>query len=345
MQEGGNKKLGQTSDPLVVGAVGAGALFAALLAAIGGWIGYSALRVNHRRTLSQAIDGERRTFISPTAGMISYYVDWSVQGRPLVLIHDINTAASAYEMHPIFEHYRGRRPVYVMDLPGFGFSDRSDRVYLPRLYKEAILDFLKTQVRGGKSVDVVALSLGAEFAARAGHEQPGLIHSLALVSPTGFDADHRDRRSERARRTGVGDLFYRLLSFRLWGQALYDLLVTPRSLRFFRKQNFHGPVDRGLLDYDYATTHQPGARFAPLYFVSGKLFSRNICEEIYEKLEMPVLVIYDQDPFTHFDKLSGVLGRHSHWHSARVAPTRGLPHFEKMPETAQALDEFWHGLA
>lgn len=170
MPKGENKNYQQSRDPLVLGAMSAGALFATALAAIGGWIGYSALRVNHRRILPDAINAERRTFISPASGMLSYYADRKAAGRPLVLIHSINAAASAYEMKPIFEQYRGIRPVYALDLPGFGFSDQSNRVYSPRLYANAIIDFLQTQVKGG-AADVIALSLGSEFAAMAAKDR------------------------------------------------------------------------------------------------------------------------------------------------------------------------------
>ena len=39
--------------------------------------------------------------------------------RPLLLLHSINASASAYEVKPLFEHYRQQRPVYAPDLPGF----------------------------------------------------------------------------------------------------------------------------------------------------------------------------------------------------------------------------------
>lgn len=57
---------------------------------------------------------------------------------PLLLVHSVNAAATAYEMKTLFEHYRGKRPVYALDLPGFGLSDRSDRKYTPRLMTDAI---------------------------------------------------------------------------------------------------------------------------------------------------------------------------------------------------------------
>jgi hypothetical protein len=33
--------------------------------------------------------------------------------------------------------------------------------------------------------------------------------------------------------------------------------------------------------------------------------------------------------------------RHANWFSSRITPTLGLPHFERLPETIQALDDFW----
>jgi pimeloyl-ACP methyl ester carboxylesterase len=337
---GGNKKLQELNDPLVIGAMGTGALLAALAAAIGGWIGYSALRINHRAPLPPATNAERRTFISPAAGMVSYYVDRKPAGRPLVLIHSINAAASAYEMMPIFEHYRGKRPVYALDLPGFGFSDRSDRAYSPWLYADAIVDFLRTQVREG-SADVVALSLGSEFAARAAKGHPELFNSLTLISPSGFTDRTAKKASQRASQQGKSDSLYRLFSFPLWSQAFYDLLVTPPSINYFLKQSFEGTVDPGLKHYAYATSHQPGARFAPLYFVSGKLFSPDIRQSVYEQLVLPVLVLFDKDSFVRFDTLPQMAQEHPNWHTVRIAPTKGLPHFEKMADVAQALDSFW----
>ncbi|HVO42906.1 MAG TPA: alpha/beta hydrolase [Aggregatilineales bacterium] len=334
----GNRKV---NDPLVLGAVAAGALIGSALAAIGSWIGYSRLLVNHRKPLPAAIEAERRTFISTIGGALSYYVSSKPGTRPLVLIHSINAAGSAYEMGPIFEQYRGTRTVYALDLPGFGFSDRSSRAYSPDLYARAILDFVEHQVRSTEPVDVVALSLGSEFAALAALQDPERFRSLALISPTGFGSA---RGSQRAARQETSRLFYALVSFPLWGQAFYDLIATPASIRFFLQQSFQGTIDAGLLSYANLTTHQPGAKNAPLYFVSGLLFTPDIRTKVYEKLTLPVLVIHDVDNFVTFDSLPELTQKCSNWHAVRIAPTRGLPQFEKMPETASALDNFWSTL-
>jgi pimeloyl-ACP methyl ester carboxylesterase len=308
-----------------------GGLLSTASAAVGGWIGYSAFFVNHHLPLLPALDAARDQFISRYAGMLSYYHDASALGRPLVLLHSINAAGSSYEMRPLFNLFRTTRPVYSLDLPGFGFSERSDRDYTPELYAGAIVDFLNNIV--GEPADVIALSLSSEFAAMAAAEYPEAINSLTLISPSGF--------KQRSAGGGKNNVAYGVLSFPLWSQAFYDLLTTQASIRYFLKQSFVGPVEPALAEYSYITAHQPGARYAPVHFVSGALFTPNVREKYYQHLKMPVLVIYDRDPYVRFDTLEPTARNLANWYTSRITPTRGLPHFERLPETAQALQDFW----
>lgn len=314
-------------------------LLTGALAAVGGWIAYSAFGIDHHLPMPPAIPAEQERFVGQVSRFLNVYVDRQRAGRPLVLVHSINAAASAYEMRPLFEHYRTRRPVYALDLPGFGFSERADRVYSPQVYKEAILDLLRLKVK--EPADIITLSLGGEFAAMAALEAPELVHSITMISPSGFSSRKNKRASQKVSDDNNTDTAYKLLSNRLYAQAFYDLLATRPSIRFFLRQSFEAPVDEGLLEYDYLTSHQPGARYAPLYFVSGKLFTPTIREDVYEKLTMPALVLYDRDAFVNFDTLPKTLIDHANWQATRIAPTRGLPQFEKLHDTTQALDAFW----
>ena len=135
--------------------------------------------------LPPALSGERLEFESP-AGRLSVYV--AGQGPPLLLVHSINASGSAAEMRPLHEHYLASRTVFSVDLPGYGFSERSDRVYTPRLMTDAV-HAVTAQIAlrcGPEPIDALALSLSCEFQARAAAEAPGRYRSLALVSPTGF---------------------------------------------------------------------------------------------------------------------------------------------------------------
>ena len=158
------------------------------LAAAAGWIGYSMLLIPHRTNLPPAVSGERRDLRSK-AGRLSYYCAGPDNAEPLLLVHSVNAAGSAYEIRPLYEHYRVTRKVYALDLPGFGFSERTDRDYTPRLMTDAIHAVASeiARIHGEAPIDALALSLTAEFLARAATELPQGFRSIALVSPTGFD--------------------------------------------------------------------------------------------------------------------------------------------------------------
>ena len=303
--------------------------------AAAGWIAYSHFVVNHRRELAPPVGAEPEFFPSERAGVLAYYRDTSAAGVPLVLIHSVHAAASAYEMRPLFERYREARPVYALDLPGFGFSRRTERDYSPRLYTEAVLDFLQGVLPPGQPADVVALSLGCEFAARAALARPDLFRSLAMMSPTGFSSREFSGGSEFA---------FRALNFPLWSQAFFDLLTTPPVIRYYLAKSFAGPVDTRLARYDYDVSHRPGARHAPLHFISGRLFTPRVRDSVYGYLTIPVEVLYERDGYVNFRRLPGFLNGHPGWHAVCIAGTRGLPHFEKLRETSRALDVFWRSV-
>jgi pimeloyl-ACP methyl ester carboxylesterase len=326
-------------SPFSALASGLGTAAGITTAIAGGWILYSNLAIDHNVPLSNAINAERQMFLDQHNRKLSYYVDRQASGRPLVLVHSVNAAASAYEMRPLFDHYRTLRPVYAMDLPGFGFSDRPAHSYDPQLYEDALTDLLSSQV--GEPSDVVALSLGSEFAARTALRRPELFHSLAMISPTGFGLPTTTRSSQRARAAGSSDSLYVIFSQPLWGRPLYDLIATRRSILFFLQKSFVGPVPAALVDYAYMTAHQPGAQHAPLHFISGKLFTPAVRRTVYELVNTPTLVIYDRDAFTGFDALPDLLEKNHHWHAVRLFPSFGLPQFEKLTETTQELNVFW----
>ena len=303
-----------------------------------GWIVYSNLYIKHKVALSPAIPADRKEFESKSAGKISYYYNSKGRGRPLVLLHSVNAAASSYEMRPLFMNYQEKRPIYALDLPGYGFSERVSRAYSPQLFVDLIREFLATQVK--KPADVVALSLSCEFAALAAQAEPGLFHSLVFISPSGLG--RRGRTPARRASTRLdSERVYGILSAPFWGRPLFDLIVTRPSIRYFLSRSFVGPVPYDFIEYDHATAHQPGAEIAPLNFISGKLFTSEILTSCYEHLEIPTCVLYDRDGFTRFDWLPELLEKNQSWRAVRITPSLGLPHFEQLEKTVAAMEEFF----
>jgi pimeloyl-ACP methyl ester carboxylesterase len=297
--------------------------------------GYLYYKLNNLPTvhLPKAIESDMGQFESDVAGELFYYVNKRPGGRPLLLLHSINAAPSSMEVRPLFEHYQKERPVYSLDLPGFGFSERSgERPYLPELYTQAIIEMVSTQI--GTAVDVIALSLTCEFAAKAAMQRPDLFHSLTLISPTGFQEG-------QAEKSYAGERLYRIFSLPIFSQAFYAFLTQRRIIQYYANMNFTDEADPAFVAYAYATSHQRRARFAPLYFLSTQLFTFDILPSVYANLTLPVMVMYDEDPNITFENLSGFVASQPNWHTERVTPSRGLPHWEILEKVTAVSDNFW----
>ena len=285
----------------------------------------------------------RRDIDSPAGRLSLYSAEPSGQASelpPLLLVHSINASASAAELEPLFEHYRQHRAVYALELPGFGFSDRSDRAYTPRLMTDALhatLALIRSE-QNDEASDILAVSLTSEFAARAKFEAPQSIRRLALVSPTGFSG--KKRRYGPAGGTLGLTWLYRLLTFDLWRQSIFNGLTRPGVIRYFLNRTWGSKnIDETFYNYSVLTSRQAGAANAPFYFVSAFLFSADI-NQLYEQLIDPVWVsMATRGDFTDYR------GRHtvenkSNWQFEAVEGG-ALPFFEDLTGFTEKLDLFW----
>ena len=258
---------------------------------------------------------------------------------PLLLLHTVNAAASAFEVRPLFEHYRTSRPTYAFDLPGFGRSDRSAREYSPRLMTDAV-HLVVREIRrrhGGQPVDALAVSLSCEYLARAALEDPASFRSLAFVSPSGFAS--AEPRIGPPGSTRFVPALYRALTVPLWDDVLYGLLTRPRVIRYFLERTWGAKkIDESLLAYDVLTTRQDGAKRAPFYFLSANLFSNDV-NAVYDALTLPVWVSHGvRGDFHSYRGLPAMRSRPG-WRFT-IFPTGALAYFEVPEEFSASYDAF-----
>lgn len=295
-----------------------------------------------QQAMPPPLTADRFDLRDPGGGRIACYASTSAAGAlpPLLLVHSVNAAATAYEMGPLFEHYREDRLVYALDLPGFGLSDRNERRYTPRLMTDAVLG-IAAKIRrrhGGAAIDLMALSLGCEFAARAATEAADSFRSVALISPTGFDK-RSARAAQNAAKTRAIPWLHSALNFPLWKRGLFSALTSRASIRYFLQKTFGAKeIDEGLLEYDYIATHQPGAENAPYYFVSGYLFSTDALD-LYRALKAPVWMAHGvRGDFVDYEQ-KAVVQNLPNW-KIDVFQTGAMPHFEKPGEFIARYDDF-----
>ena len=257
----------------------------------------------------------------------------------MLLVHSVNAAASAAEVQPVFDFLRQHRTVYAIDLPGFGHSERADRLYTPRVMTDALADLVQAirAQHGQAPIDAMAVSLSCEFLARAAAEQPDHFRTLTLVSPTGMSG-------LRARQAAAGSTYgQRWLLAALkgpgWGGLLFQGLTRPGVIRYFLNKTWGAPdIDEAMYRYAVWTARQPGAQHAPLSFLSAHLFSADITT-IYEQLTQPVWMSHGvRGDFVDYRGKQRFAGR-AHWRFS-VYESGALPYFEHPQAFAQTMLAF-----
>lgn len=259
-------------------------------------------------------------------------------GPPVVLVHSIHAAASAREVRQPFERLSTDRTVHAYDLLGFGASDRPPLAYRAELYVDLLGDFLAEVV--GEPADVVASSLSAGHALHAAHRWPERFRSLVMVNPTGLVTLTDGR--------GVaGRLLEAAFRAPLLGEALFGALVSRPSLARYDRRAHGDPrlVDRERLDQQWATAHQPNARFAPAAFVGGAL-SLDVARDL-ERLAVPALAIWTPPSgFQDTDAESRAFAElNPHLASRTIEDCGALPHEERPADFEAVVREWWEGLA
>ena len=130
-----------------------------------------------------------------------------------------------------------------------------------------------------------------------------------------------------------------LFEFPLWSEGFFRLLTSRAGIRYFLRKTWGSPdIDEGLAQYDYLTTHQPGAQHAPYYFVSGYLFSEDIIR-LYLSLTLPVWMAHGaRGDFVDYEQ-KAVVQNLPNWR-IDVFQTGAMPHFEKPGEFITKYDDF-----
>ncbi len=283
-----------------------------------------------------ALNGQPRSIPSKSGSLCAYVKG---QGKPLILVHSVNAAASAAEVRPVFDLMGKHRTVYAIDLPGYGASERSDRLYTPRLMTDAILDlasYIRTQ-HGNQPVDAMAASLSCEFLARAAFEQPATFNTLSLVSPTGMSGLKLRRAPEGS--TYGQKWLWSTLKGPGWGRLLFKGLTRPGVIRYFLNKTWGSrAIDEAMHEYAVWTTRQPGAEHAPLCFLSAQMFSADITT-IYDGLRLPVWMSHGiRGDFVDYRGKERFV-RKGNWRFT-VFDSGALPYFEHPQVFEQTMLEF-----
>ena len=216
-------------------------------------------------------------------------------GPKVLLLPAPSSISSRREMHPLQERLAVRYSTLAVDWPGFGEAPRPQLDWTPDAYA-AFLAFVLNSVMPHPHA-IIAAGHAATYVLKHAASAPGLMARLVLVAPTWrgplptMAGGHRpffDRLCRLVDRATVGPLIYRLN-------------VNPFVVR--RMGAGHVYSDPAFLDEErlrqkLAVLRAPGARFASVRFVTGRLdplASRNAFLDVARRAGAPILLVYGAD--------------------------------------------------
>lgn len=170
-------------------------------------------------------------------------------GKPLLLIHDLNACSSGYEWNQLIPRLKEHYTIYTLDLLGCGRSEKPCMIYTNYLYVQLISDFVKSEI--GHRTNVIATGESASIPVMACANSPELFNQLMLIDPLSL-LDYSQIPGKAAKS------YKFLIDIPVIGTLLYHIASSRNEIiNYFKKEAFYNPysVKSSLIDSYYESAH------------------------------------------------------------------------------------------
>jgi pimeloyl-ACP methyl ester carboxylesterase len=216
--------------------------------------------------------------------------------RSILLLPAFSTVCSRTEMAEIAQHLAADYQVTSLDWPGFGDSGRPRAAYSPAFYQQFLTDFVRDCLP--HPISVVAAGHTAGYLLQLAQTQPEWFDRLILVAPTW----RGPLPSMMSGQKPWFQLLRDLVSTPVLGQALYGVNTTKGFLEMMYRRHVYANPDSitpELIATKRQISQQPGARFAPVAFVTGGLdpvVDRASFHNLCQDLQISLIIGADSPP-------------------------------------------------
>jgi pimeloyl-ACP methyl ester carboxylesterase len=218
--------------------------------------------------------------------------DASGSGPQVLLLPALSSISSRHEMRPLQERLAPRYSTLAVDWPGFGDAARPQMDWTPDAYT-AFVAFLLNSVAEHPHA-IIAAGHAATYVLKHVADAAPPTPQLVLIAPTW-------RGPLPTMLGGQRPFFDRLCAFvdrPLLGPLLYRLNVNRFMVRYMGSGHVyadHAFLEGERLREKLAVVRAPGARFASVRFVTGRLDplpSREAFLDLARRASAPVLLLY-----------------------------------------------------
>lgn len=170
-------------------------------------------------TSKEILDRKFNNYYEWRFGKIRYQKKGS--GKPIVLIHNLTPGSCSYEFYKVFHELSKTNEVYVLDLLGYGLSDKPNLTYTNFLYVELLSDFIKTVV--GRKADVITSGDASSIAVMTCQNKPEIINKMIFINPQ--DINHLKKIPGKKSK-----LLKLLIDTPIIGTFVYNIFCTKKNI-------------------------------------------------------------------------------------------------------------------
>lgn len=221
-----------------------------------------------------------------------YYKHYG-SGSPVILLHSLDPSANMSEWLPVATKLADSHSVYVIDLPGCGFSDKNIVDYSIYMYAMAVNDFVQTRIcrRHDTSTGIyaAAISTSAAILICGAILKPELYAGLAFINPQAMETTY----CNPSTRPVFAKVIRTIYNTPVIGSFMYNLEYNKNAIlnRLSKIPGLDDAERNCLADSMYESAHTGGyyGRFL-LASIHGNLLNSDI-KRMLLKLTTPVLIV------------------------------------------------------
>lgn len=288
------------------------------------------MKIATSKNLLKKDDGKYYSF---KYGNIFYKV--SGEGKPVLLIHDINECSSGIEWLYLEKKLSKTNKVYTIDLLGCGRSDKPKLSYNTFLYVQLITDFIKDVIE--EPVDIIATGKSVEPVVMATKLKEEIINRIILINPSDLDElnDVPDTLS-KVKNT--------IIKYPIIGTFVYHILHTNDCVFNCFLNDYFSDSNADfseICEYYYESAHRDksGSKYLYASLEGGKL-NMNINHGL-KVLDKDIIIISGEDYYESEYVPEEYSELNNNVECISIMETSYLPQLEAPCKVMDIIEEYW----
>ena len=266
-------------------------------------------------------------------GKVFYKV--SGEGKPILLIHDINESSSSMEWCYLEEELSKTNKVYTIDLLGCGRSDKPKLNYNSFLYVQLINDFIRDII--GEPTDIIATGKSVSPVIMSTKLRKEAVDRIILINPV-----------DLVELGYIPDRFAKLkkavITCPIIGTFIYHMLHTSDSIfnTFINDYYSNSNADFSeVCDYYYESAHKDKSGSKYLYAsLQGGSLNMNINHGL-KVLDKDIIIISGEDYYESDYVPEEYAELNENIECISIMNASYLPQLETPEKVLDIINEYW----